>query len=121
MIVAEVDEWTAAHLAAAIRQHRRSMAAHGHPHPAALLDLEAAFTSRARRGPGGATLADPAGIVDDQPMDSVLLTTPRAAELLSLSPRTVKRLVADGRLASVKIGGARRIRRADLDRYAEGL
>ena len=51
----------------------------------------------------------------------VLLTIPAAAELLSVSTSTVKRLVARGELPSVKIEGARRIHKADLEDYAARL
>ncbi len=44
-----------------------------------------------------------------------LAYSPReAAELLSISRDTVYNLMRDGALPSVKLGGSRRIRRADL-------
>lgn len=49
----------------------------------------------------------------------LLITIRAAADMLSLSPRTIWRLVAAGRLSPpLKIGGARRFRRADIERVA---
>lgn len=46
-----------------------------------------------------------------------LLTTDQTAEYLHVSARTVKNLLADGRLAYIKIGRATRIQRQDIDGY----
>ena len=47
-----------------------------------------------------------------------LLSTKEAAERLSVSPRRVRALVAEGRLKGAVVGGALVIREADLLRYA---
>jgi excisionase family DNA binding protein len=44
-----------------------------------------------------------------------LLTVPEVAELLRLSPRSVRRLIADGRLPVVRLGHAIRIRPQDVE------
>jgi len=44
-----------------------------------------------------------------------LLTVPEVAELLRLSPRSVRRLIAEGRLPIVRLGHAIRIRPQDVD------
>lgn len=44
-----------------------------------------------------------------------------AAQALGLSRSTVYELLADGRLASVKVGRSRRIPRAALDRFVAEL
>lgn len=44
-----------------------------------------------------------------------LLTAPQVAELLNISPRTVRRLIARGELAVVRIGRSVRIRAAALE------
>lgn len=49
------------------------------------------------------------------------LTTDQVAESLGLSRSTVTSMIGRGELASVKIGGARRVRRRDLDEYLERL
>ncbi|OEJ33046.1 helix-turn-helix domain-containing protein [Streptomyces subrutilus] len=56
-----------------------------------------------------------------QPVDRVLYTVKAAAELLSLSRSTVYELMAAGDLPFVKLGRARRIKRADIDRFAAQL
>jgi excisionase family DNA binding protein len=44
-----------------------------------------------------------------------LLTVPEVAALLRLSPRSVRRLIADGRLPVVRLGHAIRIRPQDVE------
>ncbi len=48
-----------------------------------------------------------------------LLSAPEVAELLGLGESTVRRMMRDGDLASVKIGAARRVRQEDLDAYMD--
>ena len=50
-----------------------------------------------------------------------LLTITQAASELSISRSTVYELVASGQLESVRIGRARRVPRAALDAFVEGL
>lgn len=52
---------------------------------------------------------------------TLLLTVAETAELLQLSRAKVYELIARGDLVSVKIDGARRVRRTDLDRFVEEL
>jgi excisionase family DNA binding protein len=49
------------------------------------------------------------------------LTTDQVARQLVLSRSTVTAMIARGELASVKIGGARRVLRRDLDEYLNSL
>lgn len=51
----------------------------------------------------------------------VLYTVAAAAEQLSLGRSTVYELMASGDLPFVKLGRARRIRRADIDAFAAQL
>jgi excisionase family DNA binding protein len=44
-----------------------------------------------------------------------LLTVPEVAALLRLSPRSIRRLIADGRLPVVRLGRAIRIRPQDVE------
>ena len=44
-----------------------------------------------------------------------LLTVPEVAALLRLSPRSIHRLIADGRLPIVRLGRAIRIRPQDVE------
>lgn len=48
-----------------------------------------------------------------------LMTIADAAEVLAVSPRTVRRLIDDGALQAVRIRGQIRIHPADLDRYLQ--
>lgn len=48
---------------------------------------------------------------------SELLDIHEAARYLTVSERTVHRLVADGKLAKQKIRGGTRFRRSELERY----
>ncbi len=53
--------------------------------------------------------------------DALLMSVPHAATLLGIGPSTLRGMVADREIPSVKIKGRRMIRRADLDAYVEGL
>lgn len=46
-----------------------------------------------------------------------LITAERAAELLQLHPKTVKRLAAAGSIPAMKIGRVWRFRESELDAY----
>lgn len=52
--------------------------------------------------------------------DAVLVSVADVCRLLTLSRASVWRLMDRGELPFVRIGGARRIRRADVDRLARG-
>lgn len=52
-------------------------------------------------------------------MDNKMLTKKDAAEFLSVSPATVERIIASGKLPCYKIGGQIRLSAADLMRYVE--
>ena len=51
----------------------------------------------------------------------LLYTVQEAAELLAVGQTTVKKLIRTGELQSCRIGSARRIRRADIERFIEEL
>lgn len=51
----------------------------------------------------------------------LLLPLGGVAEYLGCSLSTVKRLIADGSLPTVTVGGTRRVRRIDVEAYVEGL
>lgn len=52
-------------------------------------------------------------------MAGPLLTYSKAAETLAVSKRTIERLVAEGELPVVRIGGARRITVDDVEAFIE--
>jgi excisionase family DNA binding protein len=58
---------------------------------------------------------------DADPGDSLAMTYEEAARKLAVSSRTVRRLVANGELPRVMIGGCTRIAVADLEAFTEGL
>lgn len=60
-----------------------------------------------------------AASVADSPI--LLYDVGAVADALSLSKRTVGRLITDGHIPSVKIGAARRVHRDDLLAYTNGL
>jgi excisionase family DNA binding protein len=59
--------------------------------------------------------------VDAQAGEAFAMTYETAARRLAVSSRTVRRLVANGELPRVEIGGCSRIATADLEAFAEGL
>lgn len=58
-------------------------------------------------------------LVHDQPRPE-LLTVRQAAELASVSEKTIRRKIDDGEIVATRIGTSVRVRRAELDRYLEG-
>lgn len=52
---------------------------------------------------------------------SLLMRYEDVADALDLSVPTVRRLVKAGRLPAVEVGGARRVRRCDLEDFIAGL
>lgn len=55
------------------------------------------------------------------PQHETLLTVNDVAQLLSVSPRTVNRLITSGAIESVSIGRCRRIRQRAVDRFIDTL
>jgi excisionase family DNA binding protein len=52
-------------------------------------------------------------------MQKALLTVDEAAEILSLSPRTLSRLVRQGEIPIVRVGRLVRVRTADIHAWVE--
>lgn len=51
-----------------------------------------------------------------------LLKIPEAAEILSISPLTVRKLISEGKLPAVRIGNKSiRVRKSDLREFVENL
>jgi len=48
-----------------------------------------------------------------------LLTPEEAADFLSVSPRTIKRLVSEGNLPAIRVRNSMRFRLQDLEMYIE--
>ncbi len=51
-------------------------------------------------------------------MEQLLLTRAQVAQALQLSTRSVDYLIQSGKLPSLKIGKARRVRREDVEKFA---
>jgi excisionase family DNA binding protein len=119
----DLDPALALHLAMALQLHAKSCRNNGLPFPSELQHLAEACWARAkgdsnRQGP--TSLAEVVEQVQGAPV-ALLMDTSEAAEVLAVSQRQVERLVASGELPSVRVGGARRIRRADLEAYVAQL
>lgn len=59
--------------------------------------------------------------VAEVPPEVMLLSVDAVAVALSIAPGTVRTLIAEGALPSVRIKGRRLVRRADLCAYVDGL
>jgi excisionase family DNA binding protein len=117
-VIVEFDRQTWAHVYAGMRHHIawcREVALPVPPDVAALLDL----ADRNRHGPTG--VDDHACVLDAAAMAALALTYAAVAQVLNTSKRHVERLVARGDLPTVDVGGAPRVRVADLERYVDEL
>ena len=110
----ELEE-ACAFLAHAVARAAAVRARDGLPVPAMALAVARWCADQARSGEVGQRF-DVADVgVDVGVMDQLLLTDKDAAILLRVSARTVRAMIADGRLRAIKVGGATRIKRSDLD------
>lgn len=115
-----------AHLARALSRYipeaTREARAMGLGVPGELLTLAEFFTDCARTRQDATSGAGPGRAVEAMAMtDTLLLTKRQAAAELACSVRGLERLVAGGAVRTVQVGGAVRIRRADLEAYVAGL
>jgi len=111
----------AGHLCLAVQQHRQWARRAGLALPDELDQLERALATRARRGQEGTPLEDLWSVRHAQTMSPQLLDYPAAGQVLGVSQRTVKRLVAAGDLPVVRVLGSARIRVEDIDGYIARL
>ena len=119
MIVINLDVTTRAHLARALATHRQWCRVNGYAWPAALDDLGRLVARNGQEWPA-VDHHDPPP--DDVPMvpAPAAYTYAHAGEYLDgVSERTVRRLVAEGELPCVEVGGLRRIARADLEAFLD--
>lgn len=111
-----VDAVVGRHVAAALRAHVRELRRACAPVPAALSDLILATSGQARP-----TVDGTAGAGDHAGMDQLTVDYRGAADRLGVSDRSVRRLVAAGELAAVRVAGSTRIRTRDLESYVDAL
>jgi excisionase family DNA binding protein len=111
-----VDDEARAHLLRALAGYRQDCRRDRVAFPAGLADLIA--TLAASNGQQRPTFAPIDSDGDDRPMP-LLLEPADAARALSLSERTLRRLVRDGELAAVKVGAATRFAPEDLEQFVE--
>ena len=110
------------HLAVALSLHVRNLRQTGSAVPAEVVEL-AVFLTRSVRTRPKATPVDSGSDVAHfrRVADRLLVTKGEAAELLSVSVRTIERLVAAGRLPLVHVERAARFRVNDLETYVHDL
>jgi excisionase family DNA binding protein len=111
-----------AHLVIALSRYHRLLRTTGGRVPAEIEDLVLVLTDRAR-APHPVPLHDPCrapSALSAIPR-RLLVTKSEAAEQLSVSLRTLERLISAGRLTLVHVEGAARVRVADLEAYVQRL
>ncbi len=107
-----LDEPTRRHLARAVADHLRWCRVNAIPPPPLLRQLTVVLA--ASDGQGRPPDAEPLPAGDSGP---VALTYDDTAVALSVSARTVRRLVSSGELPVVNLGGCRRITRRAIEKY----
>lgn len=116
-IVASLRPDLLAYVFHALRRQAEWYRRNGMNPPAGVDQLVEVLASRASEGQPGTTLGARPQPVQVEPMSARLVTYDTAAAMLACSLRQVKRLIAAGDLATVTIGGAKRIAVSDLDDY----
>lgn len=115
-----LDERAWAHVAVALSRYVRAARTDGAQVPPVVARLlEVALICA--RGRQEAPTVDALGELVDAAPVSLLLRPAAVAAALDVSERTVDRLLASGALASVRVSGTRRVRRADLEDFVAGL
>lgn len=110
------------HLALALAGHVRRLHSQGFTVPRGLEELTVlmAHLATLRQEPPPLA-AGPERVQSSRVRDRLLVTKTEAADRLSVSVRTVERLVATGRLPQVHVERSARFRVKDLESYVEGL
>ncbi|WP_219413934.1 excisionase family DNA-binding protein [Pseudonocardia nigra] len=111
LLLVQIDEPLRRYLLTALVAGRRELRRNGVHPPVGFDRLTAALA--ARTGQGQPEFGDGAADVE-----AALMDYDTAAARLAVSPRTVRRLVASGRLEAVPIGRRRLIRACDVDLMA---
>lgn len=114
MIFIVGDPLVSAHLAVAVTKYKAELRRNGRRAPDELDALLEAL-SASLRGQERPILAP-----EPLPRDPLLMDYSEAADVLRVSARTVRRLVAEGKLPPVRIGGRSLIRVADVESFVSG-
>lgn len=118
MVFVDFSDSEARHLARALRLYGDRLRVDGFRLPAGLAQMEARLGARSGQE---RTSLDGFEPDPDSGSMSLLYDYEDAGRALSVSPRTVRRLVQGGELRGVKIGSARRIHKDDLANFADRL
>jgi len=119
-VVLVVPGSVAGHLSAAVMRHRKWMRSVGMPIPAELKALGEALALHANQRQPAPNFRQDHPSDHGRGMDPIAVPYTEAARLLSVSERSISRLVAAGTLAPVAIGGAKRIPIDQLHRLVTG-
>jgi excisionase family DNA binding protein len=119
LIIAAVGSDTAVHLADAIRKQLRWAKSSGVMVPTDLARIEETITLSVRERLGETRRASSDGGVHDQWEEPLAVTYSEAAQTLSVSKRTISRMIQRGELTPVTVGGVKRIPTSELTRITE--
>ncbi len=117
LLAIHIDPDLAGHLAVAVRRHREVCDRLGYAYPTELAELEETLAGIAHGGPERPRMAPAGNSANVRGVDHDWFSPAEAVIATGLSPRTIRRRIADGSLSSSKIGRCRRIARADLDDF----
>ncbi len=114
-----LDATSRRHLARALHEHRRWCRANGQELPAGLAQLALLADRNGQTRPDRSS----GGLLTNAAPVAIAYTYAEAGAVLSVSERTIRRLVEEGRLRAITVAGerSRRIHRSDLEAYAESL
>ena len=117
MLILELDRDTAAHLAIALRNHRKGLVSYGRAEPEGLAQLEAMAVAVVNRTQQASASVNLARELESDPDARDYLSRADVSRAAHVSLSTVDRWVADGRLPSTRHGRTRRVARSDLDDF----
>ena len=122
VMLLDLDAWACAHIAAALRAHRDAMRRNYQSVPDLLEELERSCAARVSAGQRGADLVEQTARLHDEAMTALLMNLDDVGHVLGgVSRSTVNRLIRDGELPGLKVGGRTFVARADLEAYVDTL
>lgn len=119
--VMSVDRALAAELNQALDIYGRWRRTNGLPPAKRLTQLAESWSGLVRAGQDRPDHQPQRDDVDNGLVPSVLVNESETARLLGVSERTVRRRAAAGELVAVRIGAAKRYRKADIEAYIDSL